>query len=340
MQHALHGGRLVEAAPEAIGVEAVQQRDEALALRPEPEIAGHPDVVEEDFVVIDVAGETADRPDVHASRPVGHHEHAEAAAPTRLAAGAGKDEAVARDARVARPDLVAADHVVVTITPGFGLQPEEVGAGAGLAVALPERRFAPGDRRQHLAAQALAAVLDDRVRRLPAASERPERRASQRQLFEQDELEEHRPLLPAVRLRPRHAQPALLGQCAEEGARVGARAVARVHPVDGEAVGWMRGEEAPDLGGEGLLVGGVREVHERRGLYPVPQREAGGREVLVEADDVPARERFHDREADGIGVGDGTRRHALDPATRRCMVIRRRKMNRDALAGVDTFERP
>ncbi len=121
---------------------------------------------------------------------------------------------------------------------------------------------------------------------------------------------------------------------------MGARAVARVHPVDGEAVGWMRGEEAPDLGGEGLLVGGVREVHERSGLYPVPQREAGGREVLVEADDVPARERFHDREADGIGVGDGTRRHALDPATRRCMVIRRRKMNRDALAGVDTFERP
>src|SRR2546427_8676501 len=102
----------------------------------------------------------------------------------------------------------------------------------------------------------------------------------------------------------------------------------------------MRGEEAPDLGGEGLLVSGVREVHERSGLYPVPQREAGGREVLVEADDVPARERFHDREADGIGVGDGTRRHALDPATRRCMVIRRRKMNRDALAGVDTFERP
>src|SRR5207249_1348029 len=118
MQHALHGGRLVEAAPEAIGVEAVQQRDEALALRPEPEIAGHPDVVEEDFVVIDVTGEAADRPDVHAGRPVGHHEHAEAAAPTRLAAGAGEDEAVARDARVARPDLVAADHVVVPGEPG------------------------------------------------------------------------------------------------------------------------------------------------------------------------------------------------------------------------------
>src|SRR2546427_8627123 len=87
----------------------------------------------------------------------------------------------------------AADHVVVTIAPRLGLQREEVGAGAGLTVPLPERRLAAGDRRQHLAAQALAAVFDDRVRGLPAAGERPERRASPRQLFEQDELEEHRP---------------------------------------------------------------------------------------------------------------------------------------------------
>src|SRR3989442_13937016 len=117
MQHALHGGRLVEAAPEAIGVEAVQQRDEALALRPEPEIAGHPDVVEEDFVVIDVTGEAADRPDIHAGRPVGHHEHAEAAAAASLTAGPGEHETVARDRGVAPPDLVGAGRLVVTPPP-------------------------------------------------------------------------------------------------------------------------------------------------------------------------------------------------------------------------------
>src|SRR5262249_21712924 len=87
------------------------------------------------------------------------------------------------------------------------------------------------------------------------------RRAGQRQLVEQHELEEHRALLAAVYLRPRHGQPPALGQRAQERARVRARAVARVHPIDGEALGRVLGEEASDLGREGLLLGGEREVH-------------------------------------------------------------------------------
>src|SRR5207245_11330321 len=104
-------------------------------------------MLKEDFALSDVTGVAADRADIHAGGPVRDHEHAEAAAAAPLTAGAGEHEAVARDPGMARPDLVAADHVVVAVAPRFRLQREEVGAGAGLAVSLPERRLAAGDRR-------------------------------------------------------------------------------------------------------------------------------------------------------------------------------------------------
>ena len=107
---------------------------------------------------------------------------------------------------------------MIAVTPGLGLQREQIGAGVGLAVALPERRLAARDGRQHVAAQPLAAVLDDRVRRLPRAGERPEGRAGERQLLEQHQLEEHRLGLAAVRFRPAQADPAALGQRPHERA--------------------------------------------------------------------------------------------------------------------------
>jgi hypothetical protein len=57
---------LVEAAPEAVGIEPGQQGDEALALASEEDVGGHAHLVEEDLVVVDLAGEALDGADVHA----------------------------------------------------------------------------------------------------------------------------------------------------------------------------------------------------------------------------------------------------------------------------------
>ena len=216
--------------------------------------------------MVDLAGEARDRSDVHPRRAVGHHEHAEAAAPARFLAGPCEHQPVGGDARVARPDLVTTDHVLVAVAPRLRLQAEQVGAGAGLAVALPERAVAARHRRQYLAPQALAAVGDDGVRGLPAAGERPERRAGQGQLFQQHELEEQRALLAAEGLGPAHAEPAPRAEGAHERARVRAGAVARVHALERKTLERLRAEKAPHLFREGALVGGEGEVHRESGL--------------------------------------------------------------------------
>ena len=79
-QHPLERRGFIEAPPEPVGVEPVQERLEALARGPEHEVGGHAHVVEEHLVVVDLAGQASDGADVHAGRPVRHDEHAEAAA--------------------------------------------------------------------------------------------------------------------------------------------------------------------------------------------------------------------------------------------------------------------
>ena len=116
-----HGG-LVEAAPEAVGVEPSQELGEAFAFLSEEALRGHPHLVEKYLVVVHLAGQAADRPDVHSRRGVVDHEHAQALRATRRRPGAGQHETVAADARVAAPDLVAADHVLVAVPRGFGLE--------------------------------------------------------------------------------------------------------------------------------------------------------------------------------------------------------------------------
>ena len=153
---------------------------------------------------------------------------------------------------------------MVAVAPGLGLERQEIRARVRLAVALPERRLAAGDRRQHLTPQALGAVLDDRVGGLPAAGERPEGRTGERQLFHQNELHEHRLLSAAVRRRPAHAEPALRAERLQKSSRVRPRAVSRVHAVDRECLEWVRAEESADLLDERLFCLAEVEVHRVR----------------------------------------------------------------------------
>src|SRR5499426_694241 len=217
-QHACERRRFVEVSPEPVGVEPVQERLKAFAGRAEYEISRHAHVVQEHLVMIDFAGHAPNRADVHTLCAVGHHEHAEASAAPRLATRSREHQPVRRDAGVARPDLVAADHPVIAVAPRFGLERQQIGAGVGLAVALPERRLAARDRRQHLAPQALGSELEDRVGGLPHTGERPERGAGERQLLHEHELHEHRLLAPAEALGPAHAEPALRAERLHEGA--------------------------------------------------------------------------------------------------------------------------
>jgi len=69
-----------------------------------------------------------------------------------------------------------------------------------------------------------------------------------------------------------------------------------------------------------------------------PKGEAGGGEIPVEAEDVTAPARLHDRKADGVRVRHRTRRQPLEPAARGGMLGSGREMNRDVRAGVETFD--
>src|SRR5262249_11131942 len=153
----------VEPPPEPVGVEALQELDESFVLLPEQHLSWDAHVVKKDLVVIDPAGHVADRTDLHAPRLVVDDEHAEAVAAPRITPGARQHETVRRDAGVARPDLVSANEVLVSVAPGLGRQSEQVRTGARFAEALPERRLAARDARQQLPAKSLGAIADDRV---------------------------------------------------------------------------------------------------------------------------------------------------------------------------------
>src|SRR5262249_53205646 len=140
---------------------------------------------------------------------------------------------------------------------------EEIGARIRLAVALPERRFAARDGRQDLATQSLGAVLDDRVRGLPRARERAERRAGERQLFEQHELEEHWLRPAAERRGPAHADPSALAQRLHERTRVRPGAVSRIHAIERKRVEGTFYQERAHVVGEDMLGGAESEVHGR-----------------------------------------------------------------------------
>src|SRR5262249_13387816 len=179
-----------------VRVEPAQELGEALALLAEEVAGGHTHLVEKYLVVIHLAGEAPDRPDVEARRRVIDHEHAQALVASCGGIGPGEHEAVVRDAGVAAPDLVAPQLVLSAAARGFRLEGEEIGAGLGLAESLPKRRLAAADARQPLATERLRAVADDTLRRLLATREWAEGRAHGGQFLEEHERVHERALLP------------------------------------------------------------------------------------------------------------------------------------------------
>lgn len=70
-----------------------------------------------------------------------------------------------------------------------------------------------------------------------------------------------------------------------------------------------------------------------------PELESGDREVLVEAQDMPAAPRLHHREADGVGIRDRVGRESFQPTPCRPVVLGICEVNRDAWTRLDAVQR-
>ncbi len=165
------------------------------------------------------------------------------------------------------PHLGAVEQPVVAVALGAQLHVGRVAAGLGLAVAHRELDLAADDLRQETLFHLVAAVADDGLAHHAHALARL-RQAAPRQRLGEYEIVDARQRRTAVLDRPRHAQPAALGQRGNELAL--GRAVDRLRELLGVTVAHRRAargigqvlvEELLNLGREGQFFFTVREVH-------------------------------------------------------------------------------
>ena len=111
---------------------------------------------------------------------------------------------------------------VVAVADGLGLQAREVGAGAGLGVALAPADLAADDRRQVLALQLLAALLEEeRADHREAEADERRAEAELRHLLGEHLRLRLREPAAAVLARPRRRRPAALRHDGEPALHVG-----------------------------------------------------------------------------------------------------------------------
>ena len=238
----------------------------AVAGLADDQVGGRPGAGEEHLVELRAAGQLLDRPDVDAVLVDRDEQERQPVVPLRAGLAAGDDEEPLRELRVGRPDLLAVEHPLAVVEPGLGLHVGQVGAGAGLGVALgpqlldgqdlgqePLLLLVGPERHQRRTEQLLAEVVDPRGGVGPCV------------LLVEDHLLPQREAAAAVLLGPADAGPAVLGEVPVPGQPLLDRLVllARAaEPLDArELAGQVVLEPRPDLGPEGLVLGGVAQVH-------------------------------------------------------------------------------
>ena len=170
--------------------------------------------------------------------------------------GAGEEQAPVGDVGVARPDLVAVDHVLVAVARRGRAQRREVGAGVGLAEALAPA-LAPADQAgQEPVLDRVAAVRRDALHEVAEA--RPRRRARGRELVVEDDVEHRRQVVTAEARRP--AQPEEAG-VVERGVPLGLAGPVLVVGRRRRQAGIVVGEPRPQAGPELRLGRRVTKVH-------------------------------------------------------------------------------
>src|SRR5262249_45211331 len=149
-------------------------------------------------------GDTVD----HAQGPLldarlahGHGERGQPAVPGDVRIGASEQHAPLRGVRVAGPDLVAVDHVLVSRQLRAGRERPQIGPGLWLAESLAPAVAAVDDARQEPRLHVVAAVTEDALDEVADAG--PGRRARAGQLLVDDHVVHARQLLPADLDRPR-----------------------------------------------------------------------------------------------------------------------------------------
>ncbi len=176
-----------------------------------------------------------------------HRERRDALVLGDVGVGAGEQDAPVGDVGVARPDLVAVDHVLVAVGDRGGAQRGEVGSGIGLAEPLAPPLRAVDQPGQEAVLDRVAAVVGDPLDQVAEA--RPRRRARGRHLLVEDHVEDGRQVLTAVARRP--AQPEEPG-VVQRGVPLGLAGpvlvVGRRRGQAGVVVGEPRAQPGPELG--------------------------------------------------------------------------------------------
>ena len=145
----------------------------------------------------------AQRPLLDAGLVHRHRERGEALVLRDVGIGAREQQAPVGDVGVARPDLVAVDHVLVAVARRGRAQRREVGAGVGLAEALAPALAAADEAGEEAVLDRLAAVRRDALHEI--AETRTRRRARGRELLVEDHVEHGRQVVTAEPRGP--AQP-------------------------------------------------------------------------------------------------------------------------------------
>jgi hypothetical protein len=168
--------------------------------------------------------------------------------------GAEQRDGVVRDMGVAGPDLRAVHLVAARHLLGARADGGEIGARVGLAHADGERQLPPRDGRQE--ALTLLFRPEAQQQRARLAIGHPveaDRRAGGQCLLEHHVTLEERPLVAAILLGPRHADPALGRELLRE---LGMMAAPGARPLVGGELGQLGPEELAHLLAERLRLGG------------------------------------------------------------------------------------
>ena len=183
--------------------------DPAVPLAADQVLVGDVGALEEDLVELGLAGDLAQRANLH---PVLLHvadEVGEALVLGRVGVGAGEQHAPLRLVRVGRPDLLPGDPPAAVLVHRLRLQRGEVGARLRLGEPLAPDLLRGEDRLEEALLLLLGAVGDDhRAAHHQAEHVGRRRRLRARHLLAEDRLLDQGRAASAVLLRPRDPRPA------------------------------------------------------------------------------------------------------------------------------------